>query len=167
MVRPLDDATGNEETRSVSKRILIVDDDPVQRRLLKAAAEKAGYEVELANEGRSALARLVEPDHELAAVVLDLMMPEMGGLEVLERLSAIGSTIPVVVQTGQGGIETVVKAMRAGAFDFVVKPVSPERLTLALGNALKAARITSSQIPSSRVMSASMASLRQAPPWSG
>jgi len=150
MVRPLDDAIGNEETRSVSKRILIVDDDPVQRRLLKAAAEKAGYEVELANEGRSALARLVEPDHELAAVVLDLMMPEMGGLEVLERLSAIGSTIPVVVQTGQGGIETVVKAMRAGAFDFVVKPVSPERLTLALGNALKAARITSSQIPSPR-----------------
>ena len=134
----------------MSKRILIVDDDPVQRRLLKAAAEKAGYEIELLTEGRSALARLIEPDHDFGAVVLDLMMPEMGGLEVLERLSAAGSTIPVIVQTGQGGIETVVKAMRAGAFDFVVKPVSPERLTLALGNALKASRINSVPIPSIR-----------------
>lgn len=134
----------------MSKRILIVDDDPVQRRLLKAAAEKAGYETELLGEGRSALARLIEPDHEFGAVVLDLMMPEMGGLEVLERLSAAGSTIPVIVQTGQGGIETVVRAMRAGAFDFVVKPVSPERLALAIGNALKASRITSSPAPSIR-----------------
>ena len=86
----------------MSKRILIVDDDPVQRRLLKAAAEKAGYEIEVLTEGRSALARLIEPDHDIGAVVLDLMMPEMGGLEVLERLSAAGSTVPVIVQTGQG-----------------------------------------------------------------
>jgi len=150
MVRTLHDATGNEETRSVSKRILIVDDDPVQRRLLKAAAEKAGYDVELLTEGRSALACLIEPEHGFAAVVLDLMMPEMGGLEVLERLSAAGSTTPVIVQTGQGGIETVVKAMRAGAFDFVVKPVSPERLALALANALKASRINSVPMPSVR-----------------
>jgi len=150
MVRTLHDATGNEETRSVSKRILIVDDDPVQRRLLKAAAEKAGYDVELLTEGRSALACLIEPEHGYAAVVLDLMMPEMGGLEVLERLSAAGSTTPVIVQTGQGGIETVVKAMRAGAFDFVVKPVSPERLALSLANALKASRINSVPIPSVR-----------------
>ena len=131
----------------MSKRILIVDDDPVQRRLLKAAAEKAGYEIELLTEGRSALARLIDPDHDFGAVVLDLMMPEMGGLEVLERLSAAGNTVPVIVQTGQGGIETVVKAMRAGAFDFVVKPVSPERLTMALGNALKATRVNSAAMP--------------------
>ena len=134
----------------MSKRILIVDDDPVQRRLLKAAAEKAGYDVELLTEGRSALACLIEPEHGYAAVVLDLMMPEMGGLEVLERLSAAGSTTPVIVQTGQGGIETVVKAMRAGAFDFVVKPVSPERLALSLANALKASRINSVPMPSVR-----------------
>lgn len=134
----------------MSKRILIVDDDPVQRRLLKAAAEKAGYDIELLTEGRSALARLIEPDHGIGAVVLDLMMPEMGGLEVLDRLAAAGNTVPVVVQTGQGGIETVVKAMRAGAFDFVVKPVSPERLTLALGNALKAARVNAAPMPTMR-----------------
>lgn len=125
----------------MSNRVLIVDDDPVQRRLLKAAAERSGYETELCQDGRSALARLADSDQTIDAVVLDLMMPEMGGLEVLERMQAAGISVPVIVQTGQGGIETVVKAMRAGAFDFVVKPVSPERLGLSLANALKASRV--------------------------
>ena len=134
----------------MANRILIVDDDPVQRRLLKAAAERAGYETELVPDGQSALARLSEPDRIIDAVVLDLMMPGMGGLDVLERLRAAGNPAPVIVQTGQGGIETVVKAMRAGAFDFVVKPVSPERLALSLGNALKAARAGVAPMPSPR-----------------
>ncbi|MDF1607898.1 sigma-54 dependent transcriptional regulator [Hoeflea sp. YIM 152468] len=134
----------------MSKLILIVDDDPVQRRLLKAAAERAGYESELVADGRAALDRITGSGRPVDAVVLDLMMPEMGGLEVLERLCAVGNTTPVVVQTGQGGIETVVKAMRAGAFDFVVKPVSPERLSVALGNALKVARIETGSAPSRR-----------------
>jgi len=124
----------------VSNRILIVDDDPVQRRLLKAAAERAGYEAELFEHGRSALARLNETGPKVDAVVLDLMMPEMDGLQLLEHMRTAGMSVPVIVQTGQGGIETVVKAMRAGAFDFVVKPVSPERLLSSLANALKASR---------------------------
>jgi DNA-binding NtrC family response regulator len=122
----------------VSSRILIVDDDPVQRRLLKAAAERAGYETELFQDGRAALERLTTPGATVDAVVLDLMMPEMTGLEVLERLASAEISVPVIVQTGHGGIENVVQAMRAGAFDFVVKPVSPERLALSLRNALKA-----------------------------
>lgn len=121
-------------------RILIVDDDPVQRRLLKAAAERAGYETELFEDGRSALARLSAGGDSVDAVVLDLMMPEMGGLQMLEQMRAAGIPVPVIVQTGHGGIETVVKAMRAGAFDFVVKPVSPERLQSSLTNALKASQ---------------------------
>ena len=124
----------------MSNRILIVDDDPVQRRLLKAAAERAGYEAELFEHGRSALARLNETGPKVDAVVLDLMMPEMDGLQLLEHMRTAGMSVPVIVQTGQGGIETVVKAMRAGAFDFVVKPVSPERLLSSLANALKASR---------------------------
>ncbi len=66
-------------------------------------------------------------------------MPEMNGHGLLEALAERGIDIPVIVQTGQGGIETVVQAMQAGAFDFLVKPVSPERLSIALGNALKMA----------------------------
>lgn len=124
----------------MSNRILIVDDDPVQRRLLKAAAERAGYVAELFENGRLALARLSNPGLQADAVVLDLMMPEMDGLQLLEHMRSAGISIPVIVQTGQGGIETVVKAMRAGAFDFVVKPVSPERLLSSLSTALKASR---------------------------
>lgn len=121
-------------------RILIVDDDPVQRRLLKAAVERAGHQTEVFDDGGSALARLLQPEDRPDAIVLDLLMPGMGGLEVLERMALAGLSVPVIVQTGQGGIETVVKAMRAGAFDFVVKPVSPERLALSIANALKASR---------------------------
>ncbi|MCY0096549.1 sigma-54-dependent transcriptional regulator [Hoeflea ulvae] len=132
----------------MSNRVLIVDDDPVQRRLLKAAAERCGYETELFEDGRTALARLTSPEQNIDAVVLDLMMPEMGGLEMLDRMHAAGISVPIIVQTGQGGIETVVKAMRAGAFDFVVKPVSPERLGLSLANALKASRIGAVPRPS-------------------
>ncbi|AKH99108.1 response regulator with CheY-like receiver, AAA-type ATPase, and DNA-binding domains [Hoeflea sp. IMCC20628] len=132
----------------MSNRVLIVDDDPVQRRLLKAAAERSGYETELFQDGRTALARLTDPAKTVDVVVLDLMMPDMGGLEVLEHMRTAGISVPVIVQTGQGGIETVVKAMRAGAFDFVVKPVSPERLGLSLSNALKTSRIGAVPKPS-------------------
>jgi DNA-binding NtrC family response regulator len=69
-------------------------------------------------------------------------MPEIDGLEFLERLSAYRATVPVIVQTAQGSIETVVKAMRAGADDFVVKPVNPERLKVSIQNLLKVNALT-------------------------
>ena len=68
--------------------------------------------------------------------VLDLVMPDLDGLGVLARMREAGSSIPVIVQTAHGGIDNVVSAMRAGAVDFVVKPVSPERLHVSLRNAL-------------------------------
>ncbi|WP_110034293.1 sigma-54-dependent transcriptional regulator [Hoeflea marina] len=122
---------------SVTSRILIVDDDPVQRRLLKAAVERAGYVAVLAFDGAAALELLSDTAQPVEAVVLDLMMPGMDGIEVMAAMTAAGLRQPVVVQTGQGGIDTVVRAMRAGAFDFVVKPVSPERLAHALAIALR------------------------------
>ena len=65
---------------------------------------------------------------DVAAVILDLVMPGLDGIGVLKAMRERGIALPVIVQTAQGGIETVVSAMRNGAFDFVVKPVSPERL---------------------------------------
>src|SRR5262249_46858785 len=70
------------------------------------------------------------------AVVLDLVMPDLDGLGVLARMREAGVTIPVIVQTANGGIDNVVSAMRAGAIDFVVKPVGAERLQVSLRNAL-------------------------------
>jgi DNA-binding NtrC family response regulator len=118
--------------------ILIVDDDPVQRRLLQAAVTKFGHEALLAEGGEAALAALEGPaSGTIAAVVLDLAMPSIDGIDVLKAMREREIGIPVIVQTAQGGIDTAVLAMRNGAFDFVVKPASPERLRTAIANALK------------------------------
>lgn len=122
----------------MTQTILIVDDDPVQRRLLENAVNKMGYRAMMANDGEAALEILSSPGGSaIALVVLDLVMPGLDGMGVLERLPGIGFTKPVLVQTAQGGIDTVVGAVRAGAVDFCVKPVSFERLKVSLQNALK------------------------------
>src|SRR6476620_3424540 len=120
----------------MSERILIVDDDPVQRRLLESMVRRAGYEVVIAEGGDAAAAILTGPDASIDAVILDLVMPDLDGLGVLARMRAAGLAIPVIVQTAHGGIDNVVSAMRAGATDFVVKPVGAERLEVSLRNAL-------------------------------
>jgi len=118
--------------------VLIVDDDPVQRRLLEAAVRRLGYAPHLAEGGEMGLQAIKEIRPEaLRAIILDLMMPGMNGIEVMEAMRRRGIGVPVIVQTAKGSVETAVAAMRAGAFDFVVKPVAPERLAVALKNALK------------------------------
>jgi len=122
----------------MSPSILIVDDDPVQRRLLSAAVERFGYGAGAAAGGEEALARLTAPEGDAyALIILDLVMPDLDGMAVLARLREHDRSIPVIVQTAHGGIDTVVSAMRAGAIDFVVKPVSMERLQVSIENALK------------------------------
>ena len=118
-------------------QILVVEDDPIQRRLLRNAIERHGHVAHMAENGRFGLEILKRNSEQINVIVLDLMMPEMNGIEFLGALSDMGTDLPVIVQTGQGGIETVVQAMRAGAFDFVVKPVSPERIAASIANALK------------------------------
>lgn len=119
-------------------QILIVDDDPVQRRLLQAAAERLGHDVVALENGRAAIERLSAPDGDrFALMILDLVMPELDGMGVLERLPEIGRNLPVIVQTAHSGIDTVVGAIRAGACDFLVKPMSPERIQVSIANALK------------------------------
>ncbi len=119
--------------------ILIVDDDPVQRRLLEAMIRRFGYEAIAVEGGDAALKRLLDAGAPRTdAVVLDLVMPDLDGLGVLARLKEAGSSVPVIVQTAHGGIDNVISAMRAGAADFVVKPVGPERLQVSLRNALAA-----------------------------
>src|SRR6266550_2736508 len=119
--------------------ILIVDDDPVQRRLLEAMIRRFGYEAIAVEGGDAALKRLLGAGApQTDAVVLDLVMPDLDGLGVLARLKEAGVSVPVIVQTAHGGIDNVISAMRAGAADFVVKPAGPERLQVSLRNALAA-----------------------------
>jgi DNA-binding NtrC family response regulator len=117
--------------------VLIVDDDPVQRRLLEAMIQRFGYRTTVVEGGDAACRLLVGPQAErIDAVVLDLVMPDLDGLGVLARLRDAKINVPVIVQTAHGGIDNVVSAMRAGATDFVVKPASAERLQVSLRNAL-------------------------------
>ena len=117
--------------------ILIVDDDPVQCRLLEGMLQKFGYETVILDGGDAALALLTGADGaRIDCMILDLVMPNLDGLGVLARLRQAAITVPVIVQTAHGGIDNVVSAMRAGAIDFVVKPVGAERLQVSLRNAL-------------------------------
>lgn len=117
-------------------RVLIVDDDPVQLRLTAEVASKAGFSTMLASSGREALDRL-RGESNIGAMVLDLIMPDLDGMAVLESMAREGIKTPVIVQTASSSLETVVTAMRQGAADFFVKPVAPERLIVSLQNALK------------------------------
>jgi DNA-binding NtrC family response regulator len=122
--------------------ILIVDDDPVQCRLLEGMLHKLGYETLTRDSGDAALALLLGSDGaRIDGVILDLVMPNLDGLGVLAKLRQSAITVPVIVQTAHGGIDNVVSAMRAGAVDFVVKPASAERLHVSLRNALNASAL--------------------------
>ncbi|CTQ55111.1 Transcriptional regulatory protein ZraR [Roseibium album] len=124
--------------QAISGKILIVDDDPIQRRLLQEAVKKFGYRSKTAENGAEAV-RIMSGQEasEIDLIILDMVMPELDGLGVLERLRSDKNATPVIVQTAHGGIDTVVNVMNAGAQDFVVKPVAPERLNVSIRNLLK------------------------------
>src|ERR1700761_5823851 len=122
--------------------ILIADDDAVQRRLVENMVQKCGYEALAVDSGDAAIAALTASDEPaIDALLLDLVMPGLDGMGVLTRIREAGLNIPVIVQTAHGGIDNVVSAMRAGAQDFVVKPVGMERLQVSLRNALNASAL--------------------------
>jgi DNA-binding NtrC family response regulator len=123
----------------MTSTILIADDDPVQRRLLEAMVRRFGYEAETVEGGEQALARLTRPGAvPVALLILDLVMPDLDGMGVLTRLREGKIVTPVIVQTAHGSIDAVISAMRAGAQDFVVKPVGAERLHISIKNAIAA-----------------------------
>ncbi|MDQ6703137.1 MAG: sigma-54 dependent transcriptional regulator [Pseudomonadota bacterium] len=126
----------------MSPKILIADDDPVQRRFLKTLVHQFGYQAETVESGEAALAHLqASSAAPVDLVILDLVMPDLDGMAVLSRLRERGEKLPIIVQTSRGSVESAVPAMRMGAHDFLVKPVGPERLQVAIKNALTAARL--------------------------
>src|SRR5512140_254256 len=119
----------------MAKTVLVVDDDPTQRRLIQAVLEREGFAVAHAENGDQAIERL-GAGGSIDVVLLDLVMPGLSGQETLAEMRARGFRQPVIVVTATGGIDTVVQAMQAGASDFFVKPASPERITVSIRNAL-------------------------------
>ena len=117
-------------------RVLVVDDDPVQLRLTAEIANRAGFKPLTATGGEQALSILRE-DRQIGAMILDLIMPDLDGMGVMDAMRREGLTTPVIIQTANASLETVISAMRQGAADYFVKPVAPERLVVSLRNAMK------------------------------
>jgi len=123
-------------------KVLIVDDDPVHCRLAAEMVSRAGFTPLVAHSGAEGLSLLRASDG-IGAMILDLVMPEMDGMAVLEALRKEGPALPVIVQTAQSSLDTVVTAMRLGATDFFVKPVAPERIIVSLQNAMRVGTLES------------------------
>ncbi|MFA5909122.1 MAG: response regulator [Vicinamibacterales bacterium] len=120
----------------MKKRILIVEDEPAIRRLMTMALEPTGYDVVTADDGPMGLARFgVGAGWD--AVLLDQRMPGMEGLEVLRRIKAITTAVPVIMITAYPSIDLAVDAMKIGAVDFLRKPVTPDILRSAVAAALQ------------------------------
>jgi len=124
--------------RAQAGSVLVVDDEPLKRITLQASLGEAGWEVVLAANGREAL-QIVET-RPVDAAVVDLKMPGMDGLELLERILALRPGTPVIVMTAYGSIETAVEAVRRGAVDFVTKPFHNEVMLQKLSKFVPAGR---------------------------
>ncbi len=119
--------------------VLVVDDEAAIRESLRMILEFEGYRVEEASNGREALVSVTgsPPD----AVLLDIKMPEMDGLDVLSAFRERGYDMPVIIITGHGDVSTAVEATRRGAFDFFEKPLERDRVLVSLRNAVEAYRL--------------------------
>jgi len=120
-------------------RILIVDDESDIRASLKMILEYEGMEFIEADSGPKAIEKVAEADPD--ALLLDIKMPRMDGLEVLAELRKMRPSLPVVMISGHGTIATAVEATKLGAFDFMEKPLERERVLLVLRNALEKRRL--------------------------
>jgi DNA-binding NtrC family response regulator len=119
--------------------LLVIDDEPNILTTVRRSLELEGYVVEVAASGASGLAKLADNDIDL--VLLDVMMPGDSGLEVLPKIRAASPETVVVMMSGNATIETAVQATKAGAHDFIEKPLSGDKLLLTVQNALSFARL--------------------------
>ncbi len=119
----------------MSPHILIVDDEEAVRDTLQEFLTDEGYQVTAVADGQSAIQTL--KDEPVQVVVTDLRLPGMGGFEILERVSQVNAQVVCVVMTGYGTIECAVKAMKAGAYDFITKPVQFDAVSVVIKKALE------------------------------
>ncbi len=117
------------------KRILIADDEPSIRKVLKAHLGRAGYEVDTAEDGVEAVQRLGEIDYHL--VVTDLKMPRMDGMALLAWCSENAPGLPVIIITAHGTVDSAVEAIKLGAHDYITKPFDQEELKRIIHKALR------------------------------
>ncbi len=117
-----------EDAAAETGRVFVIDDDDIMLLSCRRILEKAGYRVETFSSGLEGIRRIQEVRPEL--LLVDLKMPELDGLQVIERVRAVDPDIVIAVITGYATISTAVDAMKAGAYDFLPKPFTPDELRL-------------------------------------
>lgn len=122
-------------------KILIIDDEPAQVQALAGFLEKKGYDIQSALNGREGLQQIERQTIDL--VITDFRLPDIDGLEVLKRIRAINPDIDVIMMTAYGSVESAVEAMRAGAVDYLMKPIDLDQLELVLARALEHKQLVS------------------------
>jgi two-component system response regulator MprA len=124
--------------REMKAHILVVDDDPRITGLLRRVLAYEGYSVASAASGSEALKRSLERPPDL--VVLDIMLPELNGLEVAQRMRAAGDNVPILMLTARDTVADRVKGLETGADDYLVKPFAPEELVARVKALLRRSR---------------------------
>ena len=115
-------------------KILIVDDEQSIRRALRDILELEKYQVDEAIDGLDCLVKLKQNSYE--AIILDIKMPKMDGMEALEKIQSLASDTPIIMISGHATIDTAVEAVKKGAYDFISKPPDLNRLLITLRNAI-------------------------------
>ena len=125
--------------------ILIVDDEKAIRRTLKEILEYEKYKIEEASDGEEGLAMIKSNTYDV--VILDIKMPKMDGMEVMEAVNKAGIDVPIIMLSGHGNIDTAVEAVKKGAYDYISKPPDLNRLLITIRNAMdKATLITETKV---------------------
>ena len=115
--------------------ILVLDDDPIVRRALTSVLADEGYQVQTAADGAEGLEKARRQEFNLALV--DIRLPDVSGMEVLQALKEMAPDVEVLIITAYPGLETAIEAVRLGAYDYVVKPFADGDLLIKIKNALK------------------------------
>jgi two-component system response regulator AtoC len=142
--------------------ILIIDDQKLIRSSLKVALEKEAYAVCLARTGAEGLGIIRE--HDVDLVLLDIMLPDINGIEVLKKIKEIDADIIVIMMTGYGTIESAVQAMKYDAFDYISKPFKAETIQTILKFALGPIRSSGRAKPCMKSLKRSERYRRSIPP---
>lgn len=122
-------------------KILLVDDDPVHSRLIQGQLKTQGRVPKVAKSGKEALKILLDKKEEFDVVLLDWMMPHKSGLDVLKEARHSCPNTAFIILTANSSISNVIEAMQNGACDFLIKPASPDRMQIAMENALKVSQL--------------------------
>ncbi|MBE0460716.1 MAG: sigma-54-dependent Fis family transcriptional regulator [Candidatus Aminicenantes bacterium] len=128
----------------IKDKILVIDDESGIRSSLKGILEDEGYSVITTESGEQGLSLLREENFDI--ILLDIWLPEMDGIAVLEKIKSAEENLPVIMITGHGSIESAVKATKLGAYDFLEKPLSLEKVVLTVKNALRQKKLEEENI---------------------